>query len=349
MKSKKNMGGLKFVLLLSLVMISSCAARTPAIKSPNSIAVLEKVTLGGVEQWILIRGYDKSNPVLLFVHGGPGSAEMPIEHIFGGELEKHFVVVQWDQRGAGKSFHSNIPKGSMNVGQFVSDAHQLVEYLQKRFGVKKIYLIGHSWGSLLGILTVSKYPESFYAYIGMGQVVDMQQNEAISYQFVMDEAHKRKDQKAINDLEQIGPPPYKNIAGLGIQRKYLNKFGGVAYDPKNSQNMYKRVLQSPEYTFFDYFKYLYGTLYSIDNMWDEVLTYNLFKQVPRVEVPVYFFEGRHDYNTPWTLVEQYYKLLDAPKGKTLIWFDNSAHSPVFEETEKFNQAMVRVRDETYNK
>jgi len=335
-----------FLVLLTSLFIYSCAARTPAIKAPDSIAVLEKVTLGGVEQWLLIRGHDKSSPVLLFVHGGPGSAEMPTAHIFGDELEKHYVVVHWDQRGAGKSYHANIPKGSMNVSQFVSDAHELVLYLQKRFSVKKVYLIGHSWGSLLGILTVSKYPELFYAYVGMGQVVDLDQNETISYQFVLEEARKRKDSIAIRDLEKIGPPPYKGLSELMTQRRYLNKFGGAVYDPKKSKEMYRSVLRAPEYTFFDYLKYLYGTYYSNDKMWPEVLTYNLFKQVPKVEVPVYFFEGRHDYNTPWELVQEYYNRLDAPRGKTLVWFDDSAHSPELEEPEKFTREMVRVLDET---
>jgi pimeloyl-ACP methyl ester carboxylesterase len=345
MRRLKNLAGV--LLVFSALFICSCAGRTPAIKSERSIASMEKVRLGGVEQWILIRGNDRSNPVLLFVHGGPGSAEMPVEHAYGGELEKHFVVVHWDQRGAGKSFHTDIPKGSMKVGQFVSDAQELVEVLRKRFSAPKIYLLGHSWGSLLGILTVSKIPDHFYAYIGMGQVVDMERNESISYQFVIDEARKHKDQTAIRDLESIGPPPYKNIAGLGVERKYLNKFGGVAYNPKKALNMYKLALQSSEYTPIDYLRYFYGALFSIENMWDEVLTYNLFKQVPRINAPVYFFEGRHDYNTPWPLVEEYYKFLDAPKGKTLVWFDDSAHSPMFEEPDKFNREMLRVLEETY--
>ena len=335
-----------FILASILV---SCVGRTPPIKSPNSIASLEKVKLGGVNQWILIRGYDKTSPVLLYVHGGPGDPEMPGAHIFGNELEKHYVVVHWDQRGAGKSYHSNIPKSSMNVSQFVSDAHQLVLYLQKRFGVKKVYLIGHSWGSLLGILTVSKYPELFYAYVGMGQAVYVEQGEAISYQFVLEQARKQKDRGAIQALEKIGPPPYKNFSGTGTERQYLRKFRGLIYDPKKSKKLYIHMLQAPEYSIWDFLKYVAGEGYSTINMWNEVLTYNLFKQVPKMEVPVYFFEGRHDYCTPWPLVEQYYQFLDAPKGKTLVWFDNSAHAPCLEEPEKFNQAMVKVLEETYNK
>lgn len=329
--------------------IFSCVARTPVIKSPNSIAVLEKVTLGGVEQWILIRGQDKANPVLLFLHGGPGSAVMATAHIFGEELEKHYVVVHWDQRGAGKSYHTNIPKESMNVNQFVSDTHQLIEILRKRFGVDKIYLVGHSWGSLLGILTVSKYPELFYAYVGMGQIVDMEQNEAISYQFVLGEARKRNDQEAVKALENIGPPLYKHLNDYLIQRQYLWKFGGAMYDPKKPKEMFEYERRAPEYTRFDLMKLPQGETYSAEQMWDEILKYNLFKQMPRIEVPVYFFEGRHDYNTAGTLVEQYYEFLDAPKGKTLVWFDNSAHWPMIEEPEKFNQAMLKVLEETYKK
>ena len=130
--------------------------------------------MGGVEQWILIRGNDTAKPILLFLHGGPGSPMMVMQRPHLGKLEKSFVVVQWDQRGSGKSYSAIIPNADMNIQQFISDTHELTELLCRRFHQKKIYLIGHSWGTALGTMTAQKYPESYYAYIGIAQVVNKQ-------------------------------------------------------------------------------------------------------------------------------------------------------------------------------
>ncbi|HUT54939.1 MAG TPA: alpha/beta hydrolase [bacterium] len=335
-------------LLVLASVLASCAGKTPPIQTPHGIASLEKATLGGVEQWILIRGDDVHNPVLLFVHGGPGSPEMPVAHEFGPELEQRFVVVHWDQRGAGKSFHAGIRADSMNVAQFISDAHELTELLRSRFHADKIYLVGHSWGSLLGILTAHQYPESYYAYVGIGQVVDMERNEAVSYQFVLDEAQNRRKPLAIANLKRIGPPPYSGMGELIVQRRYLGKFGGAVYKKPEGGGQIRKALHSPEYAPLDYLRYAAGTYYSNRRMWDEVMTYDLIRQVPSLDLPVYFFEGRHDYNTPWELVSEYYDKLDAPQGKTLIWFEDSAHSPNLEEPDRFARMMVdRVLTETY--
>jgi pimeloyl-ACP methyl ester carboxylesterase len=344
---RKTMGLVAVLVIMSLASMS-CAGRTPAIATPHGIASLEKVKLGGVEQWILVRGNDVKAPVLLFVHGGPGSPEMPLARQFGPGLEKSFVVVHWDQRGAGKSFHSGIPPESMNVAQFIADAHELALLLRARFAADKIYLVGHSWGSLLGILTVHQYPELFYAYVGIGQVVELSRNEAISYQFVLNQAETRNKPLAAANLKRIGPPPYSGMAELMVQRRYLSKFGGAVYKKPEGGGMVSRALKSTEYTPLDYLRYAGGTYFSIKQMWDEVLTYNLFEQVPSLDVPVYFFEGRHDYNTPWELVQEYYDKLDAPRGKTLIWFEDSAHSPNLEEPERFADMLTtRVLPETY--
>jgi len=342
-KSLLALGGLVLAMFLS-----SCAAKTPLIQAPNSIASLEKVQLGGIEQWILIRGTDRSNPVLLFLHGGPGAAEMTTEHYFGTELEKHFVVVMWDQRGAGKSYSSKIPEKTMTIDQFVSDGHELTLVLKKRFSAEKIYLMGHSWGTILGTLLVQKYPEDYYAYIGIGQCVDLERNEAISYQFVLDEAKKRNNKIALSQLQKIGPPPYQNQSEMMTQRNWLTKFGGAAYQKSSLGWMIKIALEAKEYSAGDFVKFLIGVEYSDKLMWDEIMKVNFLNDATRLEVPVYFFEGRHDYNTPWELVQEYYEKLDAPKGKTLIWFENSAHSPNLEEPEQFAEEMIdQVLKETY--
>lgn len=331
----------------AIVLLCACAGRTPPMESPRGISSLEKVEINGVKQWILIRGEDAANPVLLFLHGGPGSPEMTTQHRFGRRLEQDFVLVHWDQRGAGKSYHVSIPEQTMNVGQFIEDARVLTELLRARFGREKIYVVGHSWGSLLGVLTVQRHPELFHAYVGIGQVVDLVRNEEISYSYVLDQARERDNKLALLQLEMIGPPPYRGIMGLAIQRQWLQRFGGAMHDPGMMKKVYLAGMRAPEYTPVDQTRFIYGTYYSIRRMWDEVMTFNLIEQAPRLEVPVYFLHGRHDYNTPWELAEEYYRKLEAPRGKTMIWFENSAHSPNLEEPERFAEVMVnRVLAET---
>lgn len=188
------------------------------ITSPNGIASLEKISLGGVNQSIQIRGADKSKPILLFLHGGPGFPQMPFAHL-NAELERHFVVVQWDQRGAGKSYSSSIPDESMRVAQFVADAHELVQILLARFGAQRCYLVAHSWGSLFGAQLAAQHPDLFFAYVGIGQTVDLPQTEQVLYQFALDSARREDNQKAIADLQRIGRPPHSNA-----DHKFMTKW-----------------------------------------------------------------------------------------------------------------------------
>jgi len=334
------------IVALCAGVVSCAAAYTPAIDAPNSVASLEEVELGGLEQWILVRGNDVDKPVLLFLHGGPGSTQMPYAHFYGYPLEEHFIVVHWDQRGAGKSWNASITPSALTIDRYVEDAHELTLLLCERFDKDKIYVIGKSWGTLLGLKLVQEYPELFYAYVGMGQVVDLEQNEAISYQFVLEEAERRNNVWALIGLKTIGPPPYRLTSDAALQRYWLGKFGGVIWNPAGWEAGIDK--DSVEYTKLDRVRYLAGAGLSSLVMWPEIMTVNFFDDAPRIEVPVYFFTGRHDYNTPFELAEQYYLVLDAPRGKRMIWFDESGHSPCYEETDKFVDMLVNVvLKETY--
>lgn len=215
-------GGLLVVAALTLLLGRIAAQHRTndriRISSAGGIDSIENVRLGGLEQWIQIRGRDKSKPILLFLHGGPGFPNMPFAHL-NAELERHFVVVQWDQRGAGKSYSRSIPDESMRVAQFVGDAHELVQLLLARFGARRCYLVAHSWGSLLGAQLVAQYPELFVAYVGIGQAVDLPQTEQVLYQFALDFARRDDNQNAIADLERIGPPPHSDA-----NHKFMEKW-----------------------------------------------------------------------------------------------------------------------------
>jgi len=347
------------VPLLSLCIIGICLLllyrsylqheirKKTKIRTPNGIDSLEEVVIGGLKQWILIRGSDKSNPVLLFLHGGPGSADIFLARHFDGNLVDHFVVVHWDQRGAGKSYSSDIPVETMNRDQFVSDIRELSELLAKRFGVPRIYLVGHSWGSEIGALAAARYPELFSAFVGVGQVVEKNEQEEISYRFVLGMAKKANNEIAIQELEGTGPPPYAGYREMELERKWLETFGGVTHNNTLTFNDYLKIgLTSPDYDLLDGLRFFRGQEFSEEHLWKERLHTNLFEEAPRIDVPVYFFAGRYDYNTPSELTERYFQQLDAPRGKHLVWFENSGHMVPYEEPEKYCDELQRVLAET---
>jgi len=314
------------------------------ILTSEGIDSLEKITLGGIEQWILIRGWDKSNPVVLFLHGGPGSIEGPFAYKFQRDLEKHFIVVNWDQRGAGKSYSRKIPKESMNIEQFILDTHELIQFLLHRFNQKKLYLVGHSWGSILGTLVVSRYPELIQAYVGVGQVVNILDNEKISYQYTVDQAKERNNKKALKQLKKLEPYPEKDIndtKALRKQRKWLMKFNGVIHKETSWLPYLKIALGSPEYSLKDMIKFIGGIKLSLKTMWSQLIEIDFSKQIAELKVPIYICMGRYDYNTPFELAEKYFNQLKAPK-KELIWFEDSAHMLNTEEYDKFNNFLIDV-------
>lgn len=310
---------------------------------PGSIAALEKVELGGMEQWLLIRGRDLNKPVLLWLHGGPGAAQIPVARYFDGELEDHFVVVHWDQRGAGKSNPRNFDEQTMTFDRFLGDAFELTQYLKNRFQQEKIFLLGHSWGSQLGIHLAAAYPENYYAYIAVGQVVEAGRAAELAHAWLQQQVERGGRQKDIRKLAVLGPPPYpehdRYVAFAGMVITYG---GGMELGMGRLAAM---ALRSSEYRPWDYLNWLRGAMRGSGPMWEETRSYNMFEEVPRLLVPVYFFNGDNDYNTPMQLVEDYYAFLDAPAGKRLVRFEHSAHAPFMLETARFNYELLRVKEE----
>jgi pimeloyl-ACP methyl ester carboxylesterase len=316
------------------------------ITQSMGIESMEKVTLGGVDQWILVRAEDQSKPVLLWLHGGPGSPTMPLASQHDMELVKHFVVVHWDQRGAGKSYSPKIPTSTMVVDQFVSDTCELTQVLAERFDVPKIYLIGHSWGSQVGMLTVARHPDLYYAFIALGQFVHSAEGDAVGYQFALDQAVSEGNQKALGELEAIGPPPWTTVKQRSTNAQWIDAFGGTGRQ-FTTQDYFREMINSPEYTFRDLFGFIRGMWFSGSTMLanGEYNRVNLFEQAPKVDVPVYFFQGRYDYSTPGDVVERYYEMLDAPQ-KSLLWFEQSAHFPHWEEPQKFVEELLKILSDT---
>ncbi|PJZ70956.1 alpha/beta hydrolase [Leptospira perolatii] len=278
--------------------------------------------------------------MLLFLHGGPGTAQIAFSRKTQQRLEDHFVVVNWDQRGAGRSYSSSLRKEDMVIDQMVADAEQVVEYLLKRFGQTKLFLVGHSWGSVLGIKLISKRPELFLAYIGIGQVVNMVRGENLSYEFALKEAKKTGNSRAVEELSRIGNPPYRKLSDAGVQRKWLSAFHGDAIQA-STINVLLKNLSWKDLRLIDIYKFIRGTIFSLSCLDDELMKVDFLKEIVRLEVPVFFGCGRRDYTTPFELVTEFAERLIAPK-KEIIWFEHSAHLPNFEEPEKFSDLCISL-------
>jgi pimeloyl-ACP methyl ester carboxylesterase len=250
--------------------------------------------------------------------------------------------VNWDQRGAGKSYSAIRDAGAMTIDQFVEDTRELTMYLLDKFGKQRLVLVGHSWGSAVGALTVARWPELYSCYVGIGQIANMAEGEALSYQWVLDEARRRRHRRALRSLERIGPPPYSGdwLKKTVIERTYVARFGGEVRASRHGAMgmLLHSVVVSSEYTLQDRGNFLRGIRGSMKALWPELLVVDLFAQVPEMHVPVVFMEGRHDWEVPSILSARYYESLRAP-SKRLIWFENSAHLPNAEERERFNQIM----------
>ncbi|WP_216830600.1 alpha/beta hydrolase [Alkalihalobacterium elongatum] len=322
---------------------------TPIIEGKSSISVLESLVLGGIEQSVLIRGESINNPIILFLHGGPGNAQIGWAPKFQSYLEKNFVVVNWDQRGSGLSYFEGIPEETMNINQFIQDAYELTMYLLNKFNKNKIFVVGHSWGTIIGMSLIQKYPELFHAYFGVGQGVDFHRGERLSYQFTLEYAKNHQVIEAIQELSEIGAPPYEDMfKGLFTQRKWLNQFGGVvAKDSDFFSKIIKIIQERPEYLEEDIERLQNGNSFSIKSMWAQVLTVNFLLQIKEVNIPVYFFMGEYDYNTPNKLVEEFYTSLVAPY-KEKIEFKGLAHCIPFEDPKLFSDTLYQLSQRYIN-
>lgn len=338
-----------FAVAILSVAISQASATTPPITGadgqplPGSIATLEQVTLNGSQQWISIRGKDITRPVLLFLAGGPGGSQLATARFALGGLEDHFIVVNWEQPGSGKSFDA-VDRSTLTPNRYIEDAHALVALLRQRFNQKKIYVLGESWGSALGILLVQRYPEDFHAFIGTGQMVAFLENDLMCYQFALNWARERGDTAKVDALTKQGPPPYygsgmawKEAAFLMDTFNYMNANPQIA---DNGANTF-RDLAAPEYGLYDKVSWFRGVLETLDVVYPQLWEVDFRKQATRLNVPVYFLIGRHDINAPTVFVEQYYAVLEAPH-KEIVWFEHSGHTPWVSESGRFVEVMVNT-------
>ncbi|MGV3465360.1 MAG: alpha/beta fold hydrolase [Heyndrickxia sp.] len=318
------------------------------INKENSISELFELPLNGVNQWIYIRGEDSTKPILLMVHGGPGASHIGYIRHFQKDLERHFVVVNWDQRGSGMSYSPIIPKESMTIQHIVDDTFELAEYVRQRFKKNKIYLAAHSWGTIIGLLAVHQRPDLFHKYFGIAQIANYIENEKTSYQLLLEEAKKQNHKKAVKALSKIGQPPWSKPNKERVLNKYLNLLGrGMSRDGKLLKTMIKHVIKGSEYKFHDYHRFLAGQMFSKKTLLPKLRNIDLKSAINTVKIPIYFLMGKDDLTVPPEPALELFHSIDAQE-KQWIWFENSAHSPLFEETEKFSELLYKESQKSPN-
>lgn len=349
-RAKRNMIVLITAVLLcaGLVLLSQLTASTPKIRDsggqeiPGSIAELRQVELNGREEWISLRGQDKSKPVLLFLAGGPGGTQMAAVHHEQAALEQYFVVVNWDQAGSGKSYGA-VPSADISLETYVEDGLALTRYLCDAFGQEKIYLVGESWGSALGIFLADRSPELYHAVIGTGQMVAFLDTETENYSRALSLAESRNNTETVKTLLENGPPPYEGNGAMKIMAYtgYLGSEMTANPDIHNAGYRTFRDIFSEEYGLLDKINFFYALYQTFGEFYPQLYTVDLRRDYAKLDVPVYFFLGRHDINAPTVFAEEYAALLQAPE-KEIVWFEHSGHSPWINESERFTEELLRV-------
>lgn len=316
------------------------------IVTPNGIERNEAVRIGGIDQFVSMRGDDRRNPVLLVIHGGPGFPTAPMAWWATHGLEEYFTVVHWDQRGAGKTHLLNDPKvivPTMKPERFVDDIEEMVGWLRKEMSKEKVFVLATSWGSYIGLEFARRRPEWLHAYIGMGQAANIPESERRGYAYALAAARKAGNKQAIAELESIAPYaesgkliPLKDIA---LERKWSDFFGGVmAYRTHQVDGIAVRL--SPEYSDEEAQRVFEGNGFSQDFLLSVVLSMDL-TQVKKLDCPLIILAGRHDRSVNSEVAHEWFKTVKAP-AKHFVWFEHSAHEVMMEEPGKLLVTLVSV-------
>jgi proline iminopeptidase len=310
-------------------------------RQPGSVAELTRVDIGGHSLAMMIRGRSTANPVLLFLAGGPGAGEMGAMRRHGQALEQEFTVVTFDQRGSGKSYDQLDPTSTLTLAAAISDTIGVTNYLRNRFGQKKIYVLGNSWGTILGVLAVQQHPELYRAFIGAGQMVNMRVTDRIFYTDTLAWARRTGNTALAGTLTSNGPPPYADV------RKYepaLLTYENEVYPYNHSPNAesaggYSSNMFVREYSLMEQLHGFAGVIDVFATLYPQLQNIDFRSQVTRLQVPVYLIQGRYEARARAELAQQWFQTLQAPK-KQLIIFDTSGHRPLFEQPELFNTVMT---------
>lgn len=302
---------------------------------PGSIAELTAVPIGGHDQWIMLRGHDVEAPVLLFLEGGPGGTALGSMRYAGQQLEQHFTVATWDQRGTGKSASALEPRETLTLDQAVSDTIEVTEYLRERFDEERIYLLGSSWGTTLGTLAVQARPDLFHAYIGSGQMVDQQETDQLMYAESVAYAQRAGDTAFAQQLATIGPPPYTDMLAYPVAIASNPEWHDFTHGPDHdARSTYPANLLVEEYTLTEQVRSAAALIDTFAVMYPQLQDVDFRRDVPRLDVPVFVVEGAHEAPGRAVLATEWFEQLSAP-SKQLVTFGSSGHTPHLHEPGRF--------------
>ncbi|NBC29587.1 MAG: alpha/beta fold hydrolase [Spirochaetes bacterium] len=346
----KTLGLAAVVVASAITLLTSCA-RTPAVVDtdgepvPEGIAVLEEVELNGSRQWITIRGHDAENPLLLFLAGGPGASELASTRLHLSELEEIYTVVNWDQPGAGKSFRARPPE-KLTPRRYVEDGLALIDLLLERFDQEELYILGESWGTVLGVWLAQAAPQRVAAYVGSGQMVSFTENDVMGYELAISYLDEQGNEKRAKELREQGPPPYTTGNVALRYMRYLDVLNVYTRDrvTGNGHDILRDALRSPEYTLRDRVNWIRGLMRTFNRVYPQLQGVDLRLSAPQLDVPVYMILGRHDVHAMSSLAVDYYETLEAPRKK-IIWVERSGHPSLHTEPQRIMQVMTRVRED----
>jgi pimeloyl-ACP methyl ester carboxylesterase len=326
----------------TLAFLRNRNVRDYAITSPNGVDEAKYVEVGGIQQWITIRGEDRNNPVLLFLHGGPGDATNPWGYAAFRSWLKYFTVVQWDQRGAGRTLGKNgaASASTITIARMTQDGIELAELLRTSLKKDKIIVVGHSWGSILGVFMVKARPAIFYAFAGTGQVADPANSYAAAYGALLKKAETLGEQRAVQELQGVGPPPYADGRGYAVQRKWSNLFEGA---DAFIASMVGFALGAPGYTLRDINDWFDGQGLSADRLVPQTSSLKATALGGDFALPIFVIQGAEDFTTPTSLARDFVNAIRAPR-KSFVAIEGGGHFAVFMKSDVFLRELVaRVR------
>ena len=318
-------------------------ARQQASQEEGGISEKLFVKINNLKQGMFIKGKKASNPVLLYLHGGMPDYFLTRRYHIG--LEDLFTVVWWEQRGSGLSYSKNIPRESMSLKQMMSDTLELTNYLRHKFGQEKIYLMGHSGGTFIGIQAAASNPELYNAYIGVAQMINQLKSETLAYQYMLERFREKRNQKMVRRLEaapvsmEMGTPD----GYVAIRDKAMHSLGiGTAHDMESViTGLFLPSLACGDYSLLERINLWRGKKTSgISSLWSEMLSTDLNQKELSFKIPIYFFEGIYDYTCSYFLAKDYFGKIEAPI-KGFYTFYQSAHSPIFEEPERAQKILLQ--------
>jgi len=315
-------------------------AKAIAIHTPNGIDEAQYVRIGGIDQWIQIRGQDRNNPVLLCLHGGPGGSWLALTTLLL-PWEKEFTVVQWDQRGTGKTLETTGRSiaDTMSADRMAQDGIEVAEFLRNHLHKDKIVLLGFSWGSLLGIHMAKQRPDLFYAYVGTGQITNMPKSLQMSYAYVLAKARAANDAEAVKKLESIGPPPFDSMDKIGVFFQTLGK-----YECESDRNLPGGALFAPNLSLWDIYNWIRGFAQAPTfHVYNEMLSADLSSLGPDFQIPIFFFQGKMDERAQVSLAKEYFDSINAPH-KEFVLLEGAGHFAVWSMPSRFLRELIaRVR------